>query len=182
MCLSVVQNTTSLIEQSFRILGRLRTAYIRQQNIPDVLLRHENELKSVKTIIGIIEDEEELQIDTVTDELIRVKEVQTKLKELLVSLDPPKTRGKFNQIARQLVQGSTDERKLSAIMADLGNVKATLLVCIQVAQVGVLRTMKKEFVADAEVIQRIHEGLKEKVDNCKGLRIARLLKGRSPSG
>jgi hypothetical protein len=103
VCLSVVQNTTSLFEKAFRILRRLRTAYERQKNLVDVLTRHENELNSVMTIIGIIEDEEKLRIDAVTTELVRVKEVQTKLKDLLVFLDAPRTGRRVNQIARQLV-------------------------------------------------------------------------------
>lgn len=182
MCVAVLQNTTSLFEQAFRILRRLRTAYERQKNLVDVLTRHENELNSVKTIIGIIEDEEELQIDAVAEELVRVKDVQTKLKDHLKSLDPPKTRGKVNQIALQFVQGSADERKLNAIMNELVHVKAMLLLRIQVAQVGVMRNMQKELVVNAEVIQRIDEYLREQVSNCKGLRIARLSKDRCPSG
>lgn len=102
------QNTTSLFEQAFRILSRLRTAYERQKDLVEVLTRHESELNSIKTIVGIIEDEEELHLDAVAAELVRVKQVQTKLKDHLLSLDPKKTKGKMNQIARQLVQGSAD--------------------------------------------------------------------------
>lgn len=156
-------------------------AYERQKNLLEVLNQHESELRSVKTIIGIIEDEEELQTDAVAIELARVKDVQTKLKDVLMALDPQK-KGKMNQIARQLVQGSADEKRLSGIMNELGAVKATLLLRIQVAQVGVMRNMQKELVANAEVIQRIDESLREQVSNCEGLRIARLLKDRSPAG
>ncbi|KAJ4311968.1 hypothetical protein N0V94_007687 [Neodidymelliopsis sp. IMI 364377] len=180
LCVSVLQNTTSLFEQAFRILRRLRTAYERQKNLVDVLNQHEAELKSIKTIIGIIEDEKELQTDAVGMELARIKDVQTKLKDLLVFLDP-NTKGRMNQIARQFVHGSADEKKLTVIMNELGTAKQTLLLRIQVAQVGVMRNMQKELVANAEVIQRIDESLREQVLNCEGLRIARLLKDRSPA-
>lgn len=179
---AVLQNTTSLFEQAFRILRRLRTAYERQKNIVEVLVRHESELKSIKTIIGIIEDEEELQISAVAAELTRVRDVQIKLKDHLSSLDPQKTKGMINKIAHQLLQGSADERRLSIIMCELVQVKAMLLLSIQVAQVGVVENMRKELVANAEVIQRIDEYLREQVSDCKGLRIARLLKNRRPSG
>lgn len=180
MCVSVLQNTTALFEQAFRILRRLRAAYERQKNIVDVLNRHETELKSLKTIVGIIEDEDELQIDAVALELGRVKDVQERLKDLLVSLDP-NNKGRVNQIARQFVQGSGDEKKLTVIMNELGTVKQTLLLRIQVAQVGVIRGMKEGLIANAEVIQRIDESLRQ-VSNCEGLRIARLLKDRIPAG
>ncbi|KAJ4989267.1 hypothetical protein SVAN01_05172 [Stagonosporopsis vannaccii] len=180
LCVSVLQNTTSLFEQAFRILRRLRTAYERQKNILDMLDQHEVELRSVKTIVGIIEDEEELQTDAVDMELARVKDVQTKLKDLLVSLDP-NTKGRMNQIAHQLVHGSADEKKLTVIMNEMGTAKQALLLRIQVAQVGVMRTMQKELVANAEVIKRIDQSLREQVSNCEGLRIARLLKDRRPA-
>jgi vacuolar-type H+-ATPase subunit I/STV1 len=168
------------VEQAFRILARLRKAHQRQKNLVDVIARHENELSSVKAIIGIIDDEEELHIPSVGGELVRLQEVQTRLAKLLEALDP-KTKGKMNQIARQFVQGSADEKKLSGIMDELAHVKALLLLRIQVANVGVMRTVQKELVANAVVIQRIDDYLREHVSNCKGLRIARLLKDRRPS-
>ncbi|CAO2651615.1 Nn.00g041850.m01.CDS01 [Neocucurbitaria sp. VM-36] len=182
--LSAIQATTQLIEQAFRILGRLRRAHQRQKALVDVLARHESELESIKTIIGIIDDVEELQTSSVGTELVRLKDVQSKLAKFLTELDPklePKPRDKVNQFARQLMQGSADERTLSAIMDELVHVKAMLLLRIQVANVGVVRTMEKQLVANAEVIQRIDQYLREQVDDCQGLRIARLLKGRRPS-
>jgi hypothetical protein len=168
------------VEQAFRVLSRLRKAHERQKALVDVLHRHENELNSVKTIIGIIDDEEELQTPTVATELYRLKDVQCKLVKLLETLDP-KPRGRVNQLARQFAHGSADERKLCVVMDELSHVKATLLLRIQVANVGVMRTMEKQLVANAEVIQRIDQFLREEVGNCKGLRIAQLLKGRRPS-
>lgn len=179
--LSAVQATTQLVEQAFRVLARLRKAYERQKNLISMLTRHENELNSIKTIIGIIDDEEDLQIVTVNAELRRMEEVQKKLAKLLERLDP-KTKSRANQVARQLVQGSTDEKNLSSVMEELAQVKATLLLRIQVAQVGVIRTMHKEHVANTMVIQRIDRCLRENVQECKGLRIARLLKNRRLSG
>ena len=180
MLLSAVQATTQLVEQAFRVLSRLRKAHERQKALVEVLRRHESELTSVKTIIGIIDDEDALQTATVGTELYRLQEVQGKLVKLLEAIDP-KPRGKVNQFARQLAHGSTDEKKLCALMDELGHVKAMLLLRIQVAHVGVMRNMEKQFVANAEVIQRIDQFLREEVGNCEGLRIARLLKGRRPS-
>jgi len=161
-------------------LSRLRKAHERQKALVDVLYRHESELDSIKIIIGIIDDEEELQTPTVVVELYRLKDVQCKLAKLLETLDP-KPRGRVNQFARQFAHGSADEKKLCVVMDELGHVKATLLLRIQVANVGVIRTMEKQLVANAEVIQRIDECLRETVGHCEGLRIARLLKGRRPS-
>lgn len=106
--------------------------------------------------------------------------MQTRLASLLETLDP-KTKSKVNQIARQLVQGSGDEKKLSDIMSDLVHVKAMLLLRIQLVNVSVVANVEKGVVANAVVIQRIDESLREHVYNCEGLRIAQMLKGRRRS-
>ncbi|KAH9875717.1 hypothetical protein IAQ61_003181 [Plenodomus lingam] len=179
--LAAVQATTQLVEQAFRILDRIRSAHKRQKALVSVLERHESELRSIKTLIGIIEDEEELQTPSVGSEMVRLRDVQSKLAELLNKLDP-KPKGKVNQFAHQLTQGSSDEEKLSVVMSELSDVKATLLLRIQISNVGIVKTMeKKQLVANAEVIERIDLFLREKVGNCEGLRIAKLLQGRRPS-
>ncbi|KAH8645270.1 hypothetical protein IG631_02734 [Alternaria alternata] len=177
---AAIQATTQLVEQAFRIVDRLRRACSRQKALAEVLTRHRSELESIKAIIGIIDDEEDLQIATVATELVRLQAVQVKLAELLENLDPKMT-SKMNQIAHQLTSGSADEKKLGAIMDELVQVKAMLVLRIQVAHVGVIRTIGKEAVVNAEAIRRIDEYLREHVDNCEGLRIAKLLKGRRPS-
>jgi hypothetical protein len=178
--MSAVQATTQLVEQAFRIIARLRTAHQRQKALVDVLTRHETELRGVKTLIGIIDDEEELHTPSVAEELVHLQAVQGKLAKMLETLDP-KQRSKANQFARQLVQGSADEKKLATIMDELVHIKATLLLRIQVSSVGVMRNIEQELVANAEVIQRIDQSLREHISDCEGLRIARLLKGRRPS-
>lgn len=134
----------------------------------------------MKSIIGIIDDEEDLQTASVTSELVRLREVQFKLIKLLEELDP-KLKGTAHQFVRQLTKGSSDESRLSSIMNELGQVKSMLLLRIQVANVGVMRNMEKRFVANTEVIERVDQFLREEIGGCKGLRIARLLKGRLPS-
>ncbi|CAN9293717.1 unnamed protein product [Alternaria alternata] len=116
--LAAIQATTQLVEQAFRIVDRLRKAHSRQKALADVLTRHRSELESIKAIIGIIDDEEDLQIPTVATELVRLQGVQVRLAELLENLDPKMT-SKMNQIARQLTSGSADEKKLGDIMDEL---------------------------------------------------------------
>ena len=79
------------------------------------------------------------------------------------------------------MKGDAYEKKLHVIMDDLGHVKTSILLCIQVANVGVIRNMEKQLVADAVKIERIDLRLREALDDYDGLRIAHLLKGRRPS-
>jgi hypothetical protein len=113
-----------------------------------------------------------------------MQQIQNKLAALLKELDPG-SKTKINKFARQLLEGSADEKKLSSIMDELAQIKASILLCIQMANVGVMRDMNRQIVADAAKIERIDSNLQkqlEQLDDYEGLRIARLIKGRRPSG
>ncbi|KAF2436138.1 hypothetical protein EJ08DRAFT_579382, partial [Tothia fuscella] len=178
--LGAVAGATGLLETATRILGRLRKAYARQKGLADILDRHDCELKSLKTIIEIIDDEDVLQTATVTLELNRLKAVERKLVELLRKLDTG-SQTAVKQYAHQLVHGSSEEKKLSAIMAELCHVKTTLLLRIQVASVGVMRRVGNIVLANADDIKRIDSFLREQLGEGMGLKIAQLLTGKQPS-
>jgi hypothetical protein len=178
--LSATQAIAQLVEQAFQILGRLRAAHQRQKALVHVLIRHQNELNSLKAIVKIIRKHQDLQTLSVATEILQVQDIQEKLARFLATLDPtPKSRA--NQLVRQLVHGSADEKKLATIMDELVHVKATLLLNIQATNVGVTRTIGQDLVANAVVIQRIDESLRKHIRDCEGLRIAQLIKGRRPS-
>lgn len=129
----------------------------------------------------MIEDEEGLQTPSVIAELLRLCDAQTRLAKVLNKLDP-KEKNRVNQMAHQLVQGSSDERIMSAIMDQVGHAKTSLLLHIQIASVREVGNVEKRLVADAVVIQRIDESLREHLKTCEGLQIARLLEGRRLAG
>jgi hypothetical protein len=182
MFVSVVQATTQLVEQAFRIVARIRKAQERRKGFAEVLMRHENELRDIKAIIEVIEDEDDLQTPSVVADVMRLQDIQTKLSELLTALDPLKTKSKLNQVARQFVQGSSDERKLNTIMDEVVHVKTALLLHIQMANIRFSSNVEKSLVANAAAIQRIDESLRDHLKTCQGLEIAQLLKGRSLAG
>jgi len=169
-----------LIETATRILRRLVRAYKSQKDLPQTLNQYNSELESVKAIIGIIEDEETLQTWSVTSEVRRLKDIEEKLVQHLKQLDVAH-RGTMKEFTHQLLHGSSDQ-KLAVIMNDLSQVKAALVVRIQVASVGVMRAVGDNVVANAEAVNRIDSFLRDELGDEVGLKIARLLKGRRPSG
>jgi hypothetical protein len=179
--LGILSAAAQLFDQSIRVLGRIRKAHQRQKALLDVLTQHESELSSIKAMIGIILDEEDLRTANVCSEVMRLKDVQEKLAKLLKELDPM-LKKPILQFAHQLTKGSSDETRLSGIMSELGQVKSMLLLRIQVANVGVMRDVQQGLVANTEVIERVDEFLREEVGGCEGLKIARLLHGRRASG
>jgi hypothetical protein len=150
------------------------------------LIRHEDELDSIKTILQQLDKQEHSDLHTASlgVELTRLQQVQHDLAALLKELDPG-SKTKINQFARQLLEGSADEKKLSSIMDELAQIKVSILLCIQMANVGMMRDMNKQIVVDAAKIERIDSNLQkqlEQLDDYEGLRIARLIKGRRLSG
>lgn len=147
------------------------------------MIRHEDELDSIKTILQQLDQKENSDLHTASlgVELARLQQVQHQLAALLKKLDPG-SRAKINQFARQLLEGSEDEKKLGAIMGELAQIKASILLCIQMANVGVMRDMNRQIVADAAKIERIDSNLQKQLDDYEGLRIAQLIKGRHPTG
>lgn len=177
--LSAIQATTQLIEQSCRIIHRIREAHLRDKNLESTLTRHKHELKSIKAIIGLIEDFEDFRTPGVAEELYRLSEIQNKLTGLLKALDPgPKS--KTSRLLHQLTEGSSDEKRLSSTMNELGTIKTSLILRIQAVNVGVTKGIGKTLLANTILIEQINETLRGHVKDCEGLRIARLLEGRVP--
>ncbi|QDS67803.1 hypothetical protein FKW77_006937 [Venturia effusa] len=175
--LTAVAAASGLTGTAIRILQRLRKAHERKLKLPEVLDRHKCELNSLKTIIELIDDEESLQTAAVTSELVRLQSVEDRLVKLLKELDST-SKSTVKQYTHQLSHGSAEEKRLVAIMEELCQVKSALLLRIQVASVGVMRAVGDMVLANADAIARVDTFLKEQLGDGKGLKIARLVKGR----
>lgn len=164
----------------------IRKAKKRQTDLVYVFIRHEDELDSIKTILQQLNKEENSDLHTASlgSELARMQQVQHKLAAFLKKLSSG-SQNKLNQFAHQLLEGPGDAEMLSSLMDELAQFKASILLCIQMANVGVMRDMNKQIVADAAKIERIDSNLQKQLkslDEYQGLRIARLIKGRRLSG
>jgi hypothetical protein len=179
--LGAASAASGLLETSIRIVGRVRKANERQKELIRVLDNHDLELKNIKTIIQIVEDEDALQTAAVAAELVKLREIEKKLVECLKTLDPG-GKGPIRKLAHQLVHGSKDEKTLADIMDELAHAKSDLSVRIQVANVGLTRTVEDTIVANAAAIDRIDQLLVPVFGEGRGLKIAQLLKDRSPQG
>lgn len=137
-------------------------------------------MNSLKAIIELIDDEDSLQTATVASELVRLRSVEDRLVKLLKELDST-SKGAVKQYTHQLGHGSAEEKRLATIMEELCQVKSALLLRIQVANVGVMRAVGDMVLANADAIARVDAFLKEQLGDGKGLKIARLIKGRTLS-
>jgi hypothetical protein len=71
---------------------------------------------------------------------------------------------------------------LADIMNELSRAKSNLGLRLQVANVGLTRTVENTITANAEVVSRIDLLLQQEFGKGQGLKIAELLRDRSPRG
>lgn len=172
-----------LLEIAIRIVGRLRKAAERLQDLSAVLDKHMIELASLKSMIQTVEDEDDLQTAHVRLELDKIRDIGEALVLCLRGIEKiGKNKSSVRQFAHQLIHGSREEQKLKSLMDDLKRGKFDLFFRIQVASVGVIRIVGDAVFANAQIIQRIDRYLVDLFGEGQGLKIALLLKDGLPEG
>ena len=177
--LGAASAANNLLETAIRIIRRLRQAYDRQKEFAGVLATHVQELQNIERIIKIVRQEGCLQTDNIKSELHQVQNAGNELVAWLRKVEQD-SKSPVKQFSHQLMHGSKDERALNDIMTKLSRVKSNLFLHIQVAAVGVSSTFGEAIVANTEVIHRIDRTLQQIMGVGQGLKIAQLLRGRTP--
>jgi len=114
----------------------------------------------------------------VTLELLNMEGLARRLNEALG--DVGRERSAVRQVFHQLMHGKRDQGVLAGLMGEMNRSNVALTLFVSVAHVGVSRATGQGLVADRKVIRRIDRTLQDVLGRGKGLRIAGLVKGRSP--
>jgi len=163
------------------VIKRVRTAYERQRELASVLDSYNDELVTIRDVLQIVRDEESLRTAAVASQIDGIESLARKLNICLQALDPgPK--GFVRQLTHQLAHGSKEEKTLADIMDALGHAKSDLSLHVQVANVGLIRTVGDKLFANAEVIGRVDLVLQQVFGEGRGLKIAALLGNRPTQG
>jgi hypothetical protein len=171
-----------LLETAISVMGCLRRALERREELVTVLEKHDLELKNLKSLVQTVQNEDDLRTDPAIDlELEKLKTIEGDLVNHLHQIDP-EGKGKVQQFTHQLFHGSKEERKLANIMNGLSRAKLDLSFRVQVASVGVIRDVGAAVFVNAETINRIDRCLRNLLGEGKGLRIAKLLRDDCPKG
>lgn len=170
----------AVVETVIRLFGALQKAQERQNDLPKLLETHRKELQNTKQIVNIVLNEEALHIDTVVSDLTDIDSYGTILKDYLIKL--AKERTALQQYTRQLIRGPRDSAKLNGMMHDLQLAKGSLILKIQVAHVGLTRSVGDAVLVNCEIVERVNELLQQILGEGKGLKIADLLRNGVPQG
>jgi flagellar hook-basal body complex protein FliE len=179
--LGAVSAASGLLEAAISVIKRIRKAYEQQKEIARVLNGYNDELVTIENILQIVRDEEALRTAAVASQLDGIDVLAKRLNQCLKALDPG-ARGSVRQFTHQLAHGSQDEKALADIMNALGHATSNLSLHVQVANVGLIRTVEDQLVANAEVISRVDNVIQQVFGEGRGLKIAALLKNRHAQG
>lgn len=161
-----------LIETAVALLGRIRKAYSRQKELTALLANHISGLERINATIRLVRDEDTLQTATVTAELLDMENLAKQLVALLDNLS--RDRSGPAQLLHQLVHGSNDEQKLDIIMKHLGRAQDHLALRVQVAHVGLTKSLGDKMLMQAEAVARVDDLVRQVFDDGGGLQMVRL--------
>jgi hypothetical protein len=129
----------------------------------------------------VVKDEEALRTAAVISQSTIIQGLAKKLHEYLQSLDP-EDKSHFRQFTHQLFRGSQDEMVLAAMIEKIARAKSDLSLHIQVANVGLTRTVADGLAVNADVVRRVDLVLQQIFGEGQGLRITNLLGERLVQG
>ncbi|KAE9366657.1 hypothetical protein N431DRAFT_487196 [Stipitochalara longipes BDJ] len=183
--MDIASLTVGLVDQSVRLILRLRKVYKDTKELPQALERRENRLNSLLAIIREVQDEAALQTATVTLQLKAVNDVASGIKDRLKTLNREcSDKNGVSKVWHQLARGRKDAKTLDDLMDDLDEEKSNLALVIQLANIGLTKSYEdsKVLLADPRVIMEVDQVLVGVFGEGRGLKIADLIKGRSPRG
>lgn len=173
--LGAVSAASALLESAIGIFRRIRRAQAQQKELVGVLCRYNSEVENTKKILSLIEDEDALRTAKVASEVGRIRNIAAELVTFLTSIDPG-SKTTAQQIMHQFTHGSRDERTLLDVMQKLNSAKRDLSLRIQIALVGVAKTVENKLVANTLVVEQIDNLLKDVFGDGRGLKLAELIK------
>ncbi|KAG5796694.1 hypothetical protein H9Q69_004269 [Fusarium xylarioides] len=181
--IGTISGVAGLVDQSIRLVKRVRKAYHDAEDFPNVLKGHAKKLKLVQAIIRTVQDEAELQTATVTLQLNSMKDVITSINSCLKTMeDNASNPSTIQRTWHQFSHGKANEKTLSDHMTDLDDAKSNLSLVIQLAAVGLVASKDntRVLIADTRVIERTNKALVDVFGEEGGLQLAKLIQDRQP--
>ena len=111
------------------------------------------------TTARLVEAEKELQTAEIGEQLIRVEEISRELHDFLESMGRSQEKSKVHKYLRAIGTGEQNAQELRRIIDRWAEARADLSLRIQLAQVGLSRSLHDGVVAVIPTIQRIDQSL-----------------------
>ncbi|KAK1599351.1 uncharacterized protein LY79DRAFT_138675 [Colletotrichum navitas] len=154
---------------------------MRQKNGVSYLNGVIGDVKATLAVLELLAAEPELRQDHVNQAAHQVAKKGQDLCNLIEDLrDKSQNGGGFQRFMDQLQKGPGEQRRLEMLRAELSDSKTTLILALQMAQVGLIRSMGKgDIIVNVELVTKVDQ----RVQTCpgleEGLRLAQLLHQRA---
>lgn len=130
-------------------------------------------------VINIIDKEEALRIDSIAEPVRLLKQKVEELNAVILDLDAKsKTGGGFRRFMEISWSVYDEKNRMDTMKSRINDSKSTLILALQQAQVGIVRSIGDRVNVNADTVYRVQKLLEECLEVRKGLRITELLRAR----
>lgn len=182
---------TATIGQSLDLIRRVTTTIDIYKNGNESLEYLCKDLRSVTEIIELVQALEALRTKGVLKALANMLKHAQKLdKHINGVMDKSKTGSPVRRFTHQFMKGPEEIESTNKMVAELTTLKATLILQIQVAHVGLFVERSQEqqndsgvtHVLNSVVLHQVNHAVEQRLGKGKGLKIAEVLQGKEPDG
>ncbi|KAI5457340.1 hypothetical protein BGZ63DRAFT_428057 [Mariannaea sp. PMI_226] len=177
---------TATIDQSLRLIHRVTAAIDNHKNGNKRLEFLCQDLSSTTEVIKLVQALEDLWTKGVLKSLNNMLKHAQELELHVLSVKKKSSTGhSFRQMAYQFMSGPGELERTNKMVAELMTLKATLILQIQVAHVGLTvgkDQEKQNHFVNSVILHKVNEAVEMKLGKGKGLKIAEVLQGKKPDG
>ena len=153
---------------------------MRQKSLPELVKTYLAEVSQTKKIVELAASEAALKTPNVGVTIARLAVVGEALRSHLAELAG--ATGRVQGFVKQILSGRQDQEKLESIMRDLGNAKQDLGLYIQLANVGLTRSVGEAVHVNTAAVDAVNRLLSEQLGPTYTLKMAQLVEGRPRNG
>ncbi|KAL4723009.1 hypothetical protein ACLX1H_010250 [Fusarium chlamydosporum] len=182
---------TATIDQSLRLIRRVSTAiYIYKNDRKDLQFIYDD-LISIAQVIELVEAIQEIRTKGVLKALSNMRNHAEKLDSHVQRVKTKSSTGSpLRRATQHFMTGPEDLERANRMVTELGTLKATLILQIQVAHVGLMVQKvgdKREgssctHMLDSSVLYDVNQIIETRLGKGQGLKIAEVLQRKNPDG
>ncbi|GKT49617.1 uncharacterized protein ColSpa_09798 [Colletotrichum spaethianum] len=158
-----------------------QSAYLKQKHGAKYLQGVRGDVKATLDVLELLNAEKELRQDQVDKAAYQVALKGQNIFQLIHDLgQKSELGGGFKRFMDHLLDGPAEQARLDEMRKELNESKATLILALQMAQVGLIRSVGKgDIIVNVQIVTQIDERVQQCTGSEEGLRLAQLLQQRA---
>jgi hypothetical protein len=180
---------TATIDQSLKLIRRVSTAIEIHKNVSKDLEFICNDLSSITQVIELVEAIEQIRTKGVLKSLVNMLKCAKRLDDHVQQvMKKSRTGSSFRRVTQHFITGPEELEHINKMVTELTTLKATLILQIQVAHVGLVvpndqdrrKNPQCTHMLDSLILHHVNQRVELRLGKGQGLKIAEVLRGKSP--